>query len=628
MAASAKVRSARARAGHQDHEVLDERAPFWDHLSSRHLAALVLAAAIPPLCLAAILFLEPQRSAGSLVGPTILVAALSGLLAFVLGRVSTLRLQRSLHHLLRVARRIAEGDYAHLSEVESPWELRQLSVALEEVGIHLDSLNTALFRLEAETLHARTQQERENDVLRGEASRLQAETKRLNDFAASINQTVNPAQIFAGLADSVADAVDFTWSAAFLLDPATQELHPVFIHDKERHVRQVGLHLKEMPTLIQLGDHRVARHVAQTGKPLCLGDGRDTRFREVLRNGFGQGSIGSLLIVPLMAKDRVLGVVEFAHPRPGLYRQEQEAFVMTLTRQAAMAADNARLLEETAKVEALRELDRLKTELLQTVSHELRTPLTNIMLYAETALDPDQSDGERIDNIQVIREESERLHSLIVNLLTMSHIEAGRLMITRQPVWLGRVANRVARKARLAAPGHRIITSFAKDLPAADADHHKIEQVITNLVQNAVKYSPRGGAIKIFGLAARRQADGSLDYTSKHPDHLVVAVADEGVGIPAEHLGRVFDRFYRVQGEMAVRAGGSGLGLAIAKGFVEAHGGRIWVESPGRLVVAGDPKRGSTFYFSLPAAKVGDRRDGDWDSESGAEDDIPEEVVT
>ncbi len=629
MAASAKVRSARARAGRTDQDAIEERVPIWDRLSTRQIAALVLAAAIPPLCLAVILVIEPKRTAGSLVGAAVLVALLAGLLAFVLGRLFTLRLQRSLHHLLRVTRRLAEGDYAHLSEVESPWELRQLSLALEEAGIHLESMSLALFRLEAETQHERNQQERENVELRGEASRLQAETKRLNDFAASINQTVNPAKICSELVDSVADAVDFTWSAAFLLDPATQELQPVFIHDKERNVRQVGLHLKETPTLIQLGDHRVARHVAQTGKPLCLGDGRDTRFREVLRNGLGQGSVGSLLIVPLVAKDRVLGVVEFAHPRPGLYRPEQESFVMTLTRQAAMAADNARLLEETAKVEALRELDRLKTELLQTVSHELRTPLTNIMGYAETALDPDQSEEERIDNIQVIREESERLYSLISNLLTMSHIEAGRLAINRQTVWLGRVAQRVARKTRLAEPEHRITASFPKGLPAADADLHKIEQVITNLVQNAVKYSPRGGAIKIRGLAARRQTDGSLDYASKRPDQVVVAVADEGAGIPAEHIDRIFDRFYRVQGELAVRAGGSGLGLAIAKGFVEAHGGRIWAESPGQLVVAGDPKRGSTFYFSLPVVKAGAaRRDDDWDLDAGAEDEVPEEVVT
>jgi signal transduction histidine kinase len=211
----------------------------------------------------------------------------------------------------------------------------------------------------------------------------------------------------------------------------------------------------------------------------------------------------------------------------------------------------------------------------------------------------------------------------------MSQIEAGRVTITRNPIWLGRLAQRVARKTRLAAPNHQITASFPRDLPAADVDLHRIEQVITNLVQNAVKYSPRGGVIRIRGLAARRLPDGSLDYSSKHPDQVVVAVADEGVGIPPEHLGRVFDRFYRVQGEMAVRAGGSGLGLAIVKGFVEAHGGRVWVESPGRVVVAGGPNRGSTFYFSVPVAKAGaERLDGGWDSEAGAEDEIPEEAVT
>jgi K+-sensing histidine kinase KdpD len=626
MAASAKVRPRRGRTGRLDQDLLDERVPIWDRLASRQLVVLVITAALPPLLVAALLVFEPRRSADSLVGSVLLIGLLAGLLAFVIGRVLTLRLQRSHHHLLRVARRIADGDYAHLSEIESPWELRQLSLALESAGIHLESLNRALEHLEDVTSRQQNEQGREIDELRAEARLLQAEAKHLNEFAAAINQTVNPAKICAELSDSVADAVDFTWTAAFLVEPSGQEFHPVFINDRERHVRQVGLHLREAPNLIDLGDHRVARHVAQTGKPLCLGDGRDTRFREVLTRGFGQGSIGSLLIVPLMAKDRVLGVVEFAHPRPGLYRAEEEAFVMTLTRQAAMAIDNARLLEETAKVEALRELDRLKTDLLQTVSHELRTPLTSIMGFAETALDPDQSEAERLDNIHVIREESERLYSLISDLLTMSQIEAGRLKINRQPVLLGKVAQRVARKARLAAPEYQISASFAKGLPAADADLHKVEQVITNLVQNAVKYTPDGGSIRIKGFAAHRQIDGSLDFSSRRPDQVIVAVADEGVGIPSEYLSRVFERFFRVQSASAVRVGGSGLGLAIAKAFVEAHGGRIWVESPGRLFAAGNASRGSTFYFSVPAVRSGvERRDGDGSEE--VEEEVPEEVA-
>ena len=140
--------------------------------------------------------------------------------------------------------------------------------------------------------------------------------------------------------------------------------------------------------------------------------------------------------------------------------------------------------------------------------------------------------------------------------------------------------------------------------------------MLTNLVQNAVKYSPNGGTIRVRGLAGTNRGDGSIlvgTVGGPRADYVVVAVADEGVGIPPDHQRRIFDRFYRVDGKLTRETGGSGLGLAICRGIVDAHGGRIWVESPGRIVRSGESKLGSTFYFSLPKGDPHEgrsRRDG------------------
>jgi signal transduction histidine kinase len=289
----------------------------------------------------------------------------------------------------------------------------------------------------------------------------------------------------------------------------------------------------------------------------------------------------SQLAVPMVLKRRVVGVVDLESRHPQAYSPTEERLLVALVNHAALAMDNLHLLEETRKVAALRELDRMKTELLGTVSHELRTPLGSIKGYATTLL----THGNRLKRdeqrefLHIIDSEADRLRELIENLLDMSRLEAGVLRIDREPTRMGEIARDLVRKVQLAAPNHTFELDWATTDPCVAVDARRIYQVIQNLLTNAVKYSPDGGTVR---LAARQE---------RHD--LVVSVQDEGLGMPASELDRIFDRFHRVGGEVARRIGGTGLGLAICKGLVDAHGGRIWAESDGE-------GKGSVFKFALP----------------------------
>jgi len=290
---------------------------------------------------------------------------------------------------------------------------------------------------------------------------------------------------------------------------------------------------------------------------------------------------GSELAVPMVLMRRVVGVVDVENRLKEAFSPTEERLVVALANHAALAVDNLHLLEETRKVEALRELDRMKTELLSTVSHELRTPLGSIKGYATTLLTYGNKlrKQEQREFLEIIDSEADRLRELIENLLDMSRLEAGVLRIDREPTRLGRLAHEVVRKVQLSTTRHDLEVEWPEEDPWVNADDKRIYQVLQNLVTNAMKYSPDGGHIGVKANIERRE--------------LVVSVADQGLGMPRSELDRIFDRFHRVAGEVSRRVGGTGLGLAICKGLVEAHGGRIWADSKGEGA-------GSTFYFTLP----------------------------
>jgi signal transduction histidine kinase len=237
------------------------------------------------------------------------------------------------------------------------------------------------------------------------------------------------------------------------------------------------------------------------------------------------------------------------------------------------------LLRDTTRE---KELDQMKSQLLSTVSHELRTPLASIKGFATTLLrqDVEWDEASRREFLHIIDEESDRLTELISNLLDMSRIEAGELRVEAEPIDLGPIIQETAAEFQVMTGEHQFLVYQPPSLPEVMADPRRSRQVLRNLVENAVKYSPAGGVVTISAQTSR--------------DTVLVSVADQGIGIQQKDLDHVFDRFYQVDNASTRKVGGSGLGLAICKAIVEAHHGSIWVES--------EPRNGSTFYFTLPLA--------------------------
>ena len=233
--------------------------------------------------------------------------------------------------------------------------------------------------------------------------------------------------------------------------------------------------------------------------------------------------------------------------------------------------------------EKLDQVESMRRRLIADVSHELRTPLTAIKGSMEGLMDGVLPAD--IGTYQQIHAEADRLNRLVDDLQELSRLEARAYELNRRPLDVSSLVRSVTKRLTPQAETKHIPLDLelAPDLPQVLADEDRAVQILTNLTGNALQYTPEGGRVTILA----KRIDGEVQ----------IAVRDTGIGIPPEHLAHIFDRFYRVDKSRSRQAGGgSGIGLTIARALVEAHGGRIWVESAGE-------GRGSTFSFTLPAAK-------------------------
>lgn len=230
----------------------------------------------------------------------------------------------------------------------------------------------------------------------------------------------------------------------------------------------------------------------------------------------------------------------------------------------------------------IRNIERMKTAFVSTVSHELRTPLTSIKGFISTLLADTEGYYDhttQLEFYQIIDQECDRLTRLISDLLNVSRIEAGRaLELNPQPLPLAPLVEKAVNVQRSYTKGHVLVTDVEDSLPVIMADSDKVDQILTNLTNNAIKYSPNGGTVTV---KVRKDGTG-----------IVCSISDHGMGIPVEHLPKVFERFHRVDNRDTRKVGGTGIGLYLVKHLVEAHGGKIWVES--------EVGKGSSFIFTLP----------------------------
>jgi two-component system sensor histidine kinase KdpD len=256
-----------------------------------------------------------------------------------------------------------------------------------------------------------------------------------------------------------------------------------------------------------------------------------------------------------------------------------------LTAQATLALERA-LLDQAvgdARIEA--ESSRMRAALFSSVTHDLRTPLASIKAGASGLLDASAtySTGQREEVLRTIVEESDRLNRLVANLLDLARMRAGAAVPSTEPVWIQDLVGAVLARMRRRLDGFNVRINLRPDLPEISADPMQVDQVLTNILENAARFSPAGGEITVS--AARWH------------DSVHVRIADRGPGIPPEERSRVFEEFYRR--DAGAGRGGSGLGLAIARAVVVAHGGRIWAE--------GSPGGGAAVVFELPIARDAER---------------------
>jgi PAS domain S-box-containing protein len=316
----------------------------------------------------------------------------------------------------------------------------------------------------------------------------------------------------------------------------------------------------------------------------------------------GHLPVRSYLAVPVKLRSgETIGALFFGHSSPGVFDARAERIIVGIAAQASIAIDNARVYEEARRVAAEKErlveiersaraegerVSRLKDEFLATLSHELRTPLTAILGWAKVLLlkrDDPVSVAKGLDAIA--RNANAQAH-LIEDLLDMNRIVSGKVRLDLQPTDVAAVVEAAVESVRPQAEGKALALRVALaplDAPLA-LDPHRIQQVVWNLLANAVKFTPRGGAIDV-ALARVEQ-------------HVEISVRDTGIGIEAQFLPQVFDRFRQADASTTRSHGGLGLGLSIARQLVELHGGTLHATSDG-------PGRGATFVARLPIGALG-----------------------
>lgn len=284
------------------------------------------------------------------------------------------------------------------------------------------------------------------------------------------------------------------------------------------------------------------------------------------------------LYLPLLGHRGALGVVSVRpRQRDALRTPEPLRQLETFVNQTALALERARLADEAQEARVRAETERLRSALLTSVSHDLRTPLAAITGAATTMLDSGAPLDQRVQRelLESIRDEAERLNRLVQNLLQMTRLESGALQLHRDWHPLEEVVGAALGRLTRSLGDRRVTVSLPPDLPLVAIDDVLIEQVLLNLLDNAVKHTPPDSAIRIIATATDRK--------------VTVEIADHGPGLRAGEEDRVFEKFY--QAGPRTRQG-AGLGLAICRGIVEAHGGRIWAHNL--------PEGGVAFLFTLP----------------------------
>jgi len=409
-------------------------------------------------------------------------------------------------------------------------------------------------------------------MAQGAASRKVQQLQRLLEISRTLASTLELPTLLHSIVTVACELTESEAASILLYDPSAGELR----FETGTSPQPDSLNKVSVPL-----DSSVAGRVFSKARPVVIQDAAsDPRiYRQVdMSLGFKTRSI---LGVPLLVRQESIGVIEAVNKVGGRhYTEDDLAILETLASQAAVAIENARLLTrlQDANAELLR-LDKMKSDFIAIASHELRTPL-GLILGHSTFL-KELLPAEHAEQMDVIVRSATRLKSIVEDFSTISHKDSGQSRVRRAPFSIGQLVQDVTHRFQDTAAEKKIELGY--DVPPDDAlyvegDRDKIDIVLTNLIRNALTFTDPGGQVGIKAEAI--------------PGFVKVFVVDTGIGIPADQLERIFDRFYQVESHLTRRHGGMGLGLSIAKSMIEVHNGQIWCESK--------EGTGSLFCFMLP----------------------------
>ena len=418
----------------------------------------------------------------------------------------------------------------------------------------------------------RRRQEAEREAADAKNARATAETQERRaaflaaagqELSTSLDQQQTVAMLARLIVPNLADRAVIDW-----LDDR-DALHRIATADKHAGVETAPVH--DGKPIENVTD--VVSAAMRERQPKLIG--RSANIASYL--GLGEsGPIGSAIVIPMISRGETLGVVVATAPEGKPFTSADVSLFSDLVRHGSLAIDNATLYSDSQQAVRARE------EVLAIVSHDLRNPLNAVTLAAsllQTSESLSDEDREQIDTIVL---SAKRMSRLIADLLDVTRLEGGkRLPIEPEAIDVQSLFHETEEifKAQAAAGSVRLESTIVDGVPKVWADRHRVTQVLSNLVGNSLKFTPEGGVIRV--------------RAEPKDDAVLFVVSDTGPGIPKEHLADIFNPFW--QAKRAERMG-AGLGLPIARGIVESHGGRIWVES--------ESAKGTVFYFTLPVARV------------------------
>jgi K+-sensing histidine kinase KdpD len=415
------------------------------------------------------------------------------------------------------------------------------------------------------------------------ARQLELQLSFLNEIARRVTAALDLPALMKAVMEGLEGALDSTDRGFIMLwDESAGIFRPAAVHGCDFEALQtIGFRAGEGITgkVFDQGEARLL--CSQTEIVDAMSDIRPANCAALATACGSESTPQSVLAAPLQVAGRKFGVLVLETlGRPARFHEQDLPFIQTLADLIALAIDRIRLAEQADEVLDTQKAGRVRSEVMAALSHELRTPLAAIKGYSTALLldEVEWSEEKRHEFLALIDHECDDLTRMITEILDSSLVDVGQLEIEPEPVRLPYLVDEVVDEMQRRTQIHRFVVDFPASFPIVDADPLRIRQVLRNIIDNAIKYSPKGGLVVVRGEV--RLID------------IVISVADQGVGISPEDLIPLFEKYFRVKSPNGYHVPGTGLGLPLARVIVEAHGGRIWAEST--------LGQGTIISFSLP----------------------------